>query len=188
MKLDRASQRNVSPGCVFEGKGGEGIGREVGFRHRRAAPVEPTVEDLGPVGIGGPAVTGSDDVSVGVQRDDRPLAEGSAHHQVDGADHAAGLDRVAVHRIPLDVEAEVLEEGGGALGMRGAIARGIVRGHPHQPAKELDLVGEARLDTPRQDPVHVRADVRLPVRRFSDMCSWSRIGLGGGAPALAGPW
>jgi hypothetical protein len=124
MQLDRAGKRGARR---REREQREGVGRDVRLRDRDAAAVHPAVLDLGPIRIARPALARRHDVAVGVERDHRTRAEAAPDHEVGGRDHAVLAHQRVRYRMALDCEAAALQQLRGALGMRGAVARRVVR-------------------------------------------------------------
>ena len=117
----------------------EGVGGEIGLRHRHAAAIHPAVDDLGAVRVAGPAFAGRHHVAMRVECDDRAVAEPVAHDEVCAADHAVGADQLVRDGMPLDREAQPFEQPGRRLGVGRAVARGIVGRHLDQLGQEVDL-------------------------------------------------
>jgi hypothetical protein len=143
MQLDRAAEGRAR---VAQRLQREGIGGEVRLGDSDAAPIHPAVALLGAVGIAEPARAGGDHVAMRIQRHGRAGAEAVAHDQVGGADHAGGTDRLGRDGVALDGEAEGFQQGGGADGMGGAVARRVVGRDADQLGEEIDLFGMVRVD------------------------------------------
>ena len=108
VQLDRAAEPRTLGHGILQRQEREGVGGEVGLGDRDAAAVHPAVDDLGAVGLPGPALDGRDHVAMGVEGHHRPLAEPLAHDQVGAGDHAIGAHGLVRDLVPLDGEAEPL--------------------------------------------------------------------------------
>ena len=97
MQLDRAAELGALRGRIDQRQQGEGVGRKVRFRDRRAAAVHRLavrpVFDHGAIGIAGPAAARRHDIAVRVERDGRAVAKAMPHDEVGRALHAGGLQR-----------------------------------------------------------------------------------------------
>jgi hypothetical protein len=77
---------------------------------------------------------------------DRAVAVAAPHDQVGDRLQAVGLHLGGRHRVLLGLEAERLQQFGGALGMRRVVARRRVGGHAHQLLQEAHLLVEVGVD------------------------------------------
>ena len=143
MQLDRAGQRHRRRP---QRQQGEGIGREVGFGDRSAAPIHPAVADLGAIGVAAPALPRRHDIAMRVQRDHRPLTETVTDDEVGGGDHPRRAHGLCRHGMTFDREAQCLQEPGRIGGVRRAIARRVVRRVADERREEGDLLLEAGKD------------------------------------------
>ena len=136
MQLDRALQRS-SHRC--ERLHGESIRRDIAFGDRDAASDHPAIDDIGRVGIVGPALAGRHHVAMRVERDHQARPKTLANDQVGGARHAGPGEIGSRDGVALHDETELLEQRGGATGMRVAVARRIVGRHAHEFGEHRDL-------------------------------------------------
>jgi hypothetical protein len=134
MQLDGAVEARTLGGRCLQRPQRERVGREIGFGYGDATPVHHAIADLGAVGVGGPALSRRHDIAVRIERDRPPaaVAECRPHHEIGAARHAVGFHGLGGNRMPLHGEPHCLEQHGGALGVRRAVARRIVRWHFHQ--------------------------------------------------------
>ena len=110
------------------------------FDTAAAAADHPAVDDLGAIGVVGPARAGRHDVAMGVEGDRRAaLPEAAPDDQIGRRDHAIGFDQAIGNLVPLDREPETLEEPGDRGGGKVAVAGRIVGRNLY------DLGQEARL-------------------------------------------
>ena len=134
-----------------QGQQRPGIRGEIRLRHGHTAAVHDgtvfgVLNNFTAVGVLAPAEAGRHHVAVGVERDGRAAAaEALAHDQVDGRDHAVGLDQRIRHRVHFHIETQLLQQGLGACAMRGTIAGRIIGRHPHQFLQETCLRGVFRI-------------------------------------------
>ena len=150
VELERSPQLVAAGGKSLERQQRPGVGGEVRFRHCDATPIHDgsvrTVLDHRAIGVEAPSQAGRHDVAVGVERDDRPLAEPVAHDQVGHALHSCRFHRRSRHLVRLDGQAELLQQFARALGMRPAIARWIIARDLHQLGKESALARKLAID------------------------------------------
>ena len=180
VQLDRALQGRAG---FHQREQGEGVGGKIGLRHGDAAAEHLAIGDLGAIGIMGPARAGRDHVAMGVQRDRRAGADAMAHHEIGRRDHASGARDSLGHGVPLDGEAELLQQLGRAGGVGRAIAGRIVRGNLHQFGEEPRLFVEARAHERAQFGFDI-AHVQLSVMRAFSAASASPAGRGVPSPAF----
>ena len=139
MQLDSAGELHPGVRGCPQRQHREGVGGEVGLRHRHAAAVHPAVDDFRTIGVLGPAFAGRNHVAMGVQRHDRAVAEAHADDEVGAGDHAVGAHQLVRNRMPFDREPQALEQSCGRLRMGSTVARRIVGRHPDQPGEEMRL-------------------------------------------------
>jgi hypothetical protein len=137
----------------FERAQCEGEAREVALAHSGGAAVEAAVGDLAAVGVVRPAFARRHHVAVGVERDRQAAvavavrpAIFAAHDQVGDRFEAVVLHFLRGHGVLLGIEAEVLQQLGGALGVRCVVAGRGVGGHAHEFLQELHFLVEVGVD------------------------------------------
>ena len=138
VQLDRAVQRGAHG---LESLHGEGIGRDIAFGDRDAAPDHPPVHDVGRIGVMGPAFAGRHHVAMGVQRHHWSWTKALPHDEVGGAHHADPGELSGGDRVALDHKAEALQQTRGVPGMRVAVAGRVVGGEADELGQHRDLRG-----------------------------------------------
>src|SRR5262249_26874490 len=138
--LCRRLQREQSP-CVS---------REIRFRYSHAAAVHdrtlrPLLDNRS-VRIDPPPETRRHDVTVGIERDDRPIAEPMPDDEIGRAPHAGRLNFGARHLVQLNSKPEAFQEFTDAFGVRRAIARRIIARRLHQFGQEPNLTLKIAID------------------------------------------
>ena len=127
-----------------------GVGGEVRFRHRHAAPIHDrsvrAVLDHRAIGVEAPTEARRHDIAVCVERDDRPVAEAMADDQVRDALHARRFHHGSRHVVRFDRQTQLLQQLPHAAGMGGAIAGRIVARHLHQLGQKCGLARKLAID------------------------------------------
>ena len=127
MQFDGAIE---AAGIFFQRQQREGIGREIRFRHRRAAAIDRAALFLGAVGIVMPALPRRHHVAMRVERDHRAFAgaEPLADHQIDDRAHAVQVDQRFRHPVAVDDETELLQQLRRLFGVRAQSPGGLSDG------------------------------------------------------------
>src|SRR5262245_19550635 len=138
--LCRRLQREQSP-CVS---------CEIRFRYSQAAAVHgrtlrPLLDNR-PVRIDPPPETGRHDVTMGIERNDRAIAETMTDDEIGRAPHAGRLNFGARHLVHLNGKPEAFQEFADAFGVRRAIARRIIARRLHQFGQEANLALKIAID------------------------------------------
>ena len=109
VKLERAAKLEALRNRGIEREQRPRISGEIRLRHRHAAPEHDAavraVFDHRTIGVDAPSEAGRHDIAVGIERDDRAVAEAVAHDQIGRALHADRLDGGARHGMCLDLQA-----------------------------------------------------------------------------------
>src|SRR5262249_32617328 len=105
-----------------------------------------------------PSEAGRHYVPVGIERDDRPIAEAMADDEIGHALHAGGLNRGARHVMRLDRKTEPIQQLPRAFRMRSAIPGRIVARHLHQLGENLGRAKKTATDE-RGEAVRLHQDV-----------------------------
>src|SRR5262249_22443525 len=172
VKFERSAELAALRDGRFQRQQRPGIAGKIRFRHRHAASVHDrttrAVLDDRPVRIEAPSETGRHHVPVGIERDDRPVAEAMADDEIGHALHAGGLNRRARHFMRLDRKTELLQQLLRAFRVRGAIPRRIVARYLYQLGEKFGLAREIAIDE-RSDDVCLRHDVSASRTTASSM-------------------
>ena len=135
VKFERSAELAALYGRCFQREQRPGVAGKIRFRHRHAASVHDrtarAVFDDGTVRIEAPSEAGRHHVPVGIERDDRPVAETMADDEIGHALHARRLDRGARRIMRLDGEIEPLQELARPFRVCRAISRRVVARHLH---------------------------------------------------------
>ncbi|MNR22036.1 hypothetical protein D3C85_1389700 [compost metagenome] len=119
---------------------GEREAGEVAFADGGGAAVQAAVFDLGAIRIMCPAVAGRHHVAMGIERHAAPaVAVFATHDQVGDGLHPIIADVLGGHGMGLGLQAEALQQFGGALGVGRVVAGRRVGGHAHQFLQEADF-------------------------------------------------
>ena len=143
VQLDAALERQPQR---FECPRGEGEGREVAFADGGGAAEELAIDHLAAIGVVGPAFAGRHHVAVRVQPDRAAGAVAAPDDQVGDGRQAGGLHVAGGHGVLLGLEAEGLEQFGGAVGVRCVVAGRRVGGHLHQLLQKAHFFVEVGID------------------------------------------
>ena len=172
VKFERSAELAALCDGRFQREQRPGVAGKIRFRHRHAASIHDrtmrAVLDDRPVRIEAPSETGRNYVPVGIERDDRPIAEAMADDEIGHALHAGGLNRRARHVMRLDRKTEPVQQLARAFRVRRAIAGRIVARHLHQLGEKFGLAREIAIDK-RSDDVRLRHDVSASRTTASSM-------------------
>ncbi len=168
VQLHRAARRH---GDGFQRPQRKREAGEVALADGCGAAVQAAVLDLGAVGIVLPAVAGGHHIAVRVERDARACAAVfAAHDEVGDGLHAVVRDGLGRHGVRFGVQAKILQQLRGALGVRGVVAGRRVGGHAHQCLQEADFFVEMGVHPGVESGVighGVMSRFRWPARRAS---------------------
>jgi hypothetical protein len=172
VKFERSAELAALYGRCFQREQRPGVAGKIRFRHRHAASVHDrtvrAVLDDRPVRIEAPSEARRHHVPVGIERDDRPVAETMADDEIGHTLHAGGLNRRTRHLVRLDRKTEPVQQLPRAFRVRSAIPGRIVAWHLNQLGEKFGLAREIAIDE-RSDDVRQRHDVSASRSTASSM-------------------